>query len=538
MPDSASKELTLVKELINEYKIEEGLQHVNDIEQNENLTPEEALRTLYYKGLLYNNLGQPEIVLKISEELYQKSQELKMPLFSLDALFIQVWVLHFQGKMEEKNKLIEQYENIFKSIPREDSFELQERETFLWAMKGNRNFLKGNFDLSLEYLARSLSWFEGFDPHSFHYTSNLVAIAMSYYGKGELKLALEYIQKALSLIPEGEYLSQLLGKGHIYLTMGNIFYEKGNLDRALEYFFEFRDLVHKMAITEWMPEPYINIIRVVLAQNKVTKAQKYLEELKLLVEKHEPKFFYNSYQIARSLILKSSPRTRDRAEAENILKKILDANPYYSRALTVLCDLYFEEFQQSNHIEILDDIHPLTDNLQRSAIQANSYSLLANVKLLQAKVALLQINMVEARKLLTEAQKIAEEHDLQRLAGEISREHDHLLEKLKLWESFEKEQASVPERLKLASIDNVMERMQGKRAIEVPEVSIEEPILLLIMDKSGAAYFNHSFVGDWDFDDLFSSFMSAFNTFSGEIFSNSIDRVKNRSYDIYAFFQK
>jgi hypothetical protein len=46
------------------------------------------------------------------------------------------------------------------------------------------------------------------------------------------------------------------------------------------------------------------------------------------------------------------------------------------------------------------------------------------------------------------------------------------------------------------------------------------------MDKSGAAYFNHSFIGDWDFDDLFSSFMSAFNTFSGEIFSNSIDRVK------------
>jgi hypothetical protein len=281
-----------------------------------------------------------------------------------------------------------------------------------------------------------------------------------------------------------------------------------------------------MAFTEWIPQPYICIIRVLLAQNNVTEAQKYLEELKLLVEKYEPKYFYNSYQIARALILKSSPRTRDRADAENILKKIVDANPYDSRALTVLCDLYFEEFQQSNHIEILDDIQPLIDQLQRNAKQENSYSLLANVKLLQAKLALLQINMVEARKLLTEAQKIADDHGLQRLAGEISREHDHLLKELKLWESFKKEQSSVAERLKLASIDDVMERMQGKRAIELPEVSIEEPILLLIMDKSGATYFNHSFVGDWDFDDLFSSFMSAFNTFSGEIFSNSIDRVK------------
>jgi hypothetical protein len=148
------------------------------------------------------------------------------------------------------------------------------------------------------------------------------------------------------------------------------------------------------------------------------------------------------------------------------------------------------------------------------------------LKLLQAKLALLQVNLVEARKLLTEAQKVADEHGLQLLAGEISKEHDRLLEELKLWESFKKEKASVSERLKLASIDGVMERLQGRRAIEVPEASIEEPILLLIMDNSGVAYFNHSFIGEWDFDDLFSSFMSAFNTFSGEIFSRSIDRIK------------
>jgi hypothetical protein len=36
----------------------------------------------------------------------------------------------------------------------------------------------------------------------------------------------------------------------------------------------------------------------------------------------------------------------------------------------------------------------------------------------------------------------------------------------------------------------------------------------------------HTDIGDWDLDDLFSSFMSAFNTFSKKIFSNSIDRVK------------
>jgi uncharacterized protein (DUF2461 family) len=46
------------------------------------------------------------------------------------------------------------------------------------------------------------------------------------------------------------------------------------------------------------------------------------------------------------------------------------------------------------------------------------------------------------------------------------------------------------------------------------------------MDNSGATYFNHAFVTDWDYSDLFSSFMSAFNTFIDEIFSKSIDRIK------------
>jgi hypothetical protein len=222
---------------------------------------------------------------------------------------------------------------------------------------------------------------------------------------------------------------------------------------------------------------------------------------------------------------------RDHTEAETILKNIIDEDKGIItsptiRALIALCDLYFDEFRISNHMAVLDDIYPIVDRLRRGARESHSYSLLALVKLLRAKLALLQINMVEARKLLTEAQKIADNHDLQLLAGEISREHDHLLEELRLWESIKKEQASVAKRLKLASIDSVLKRMQGRLAIEPHEAVNEEPISVIIMDKSGVSYFNHSFIENWDCEDLFSSFISAFNTFTGEIFSRSIDRVK------------
>jgi len=127
---------------------------------------------------------------------------------------------------------------------------------------------------------------------------------------------------------------------------------------------------------------------------------------------------------------------------------------------------------------------------------------------------------------LTQAQQIADLYGLNLIAQSISSEHDKLLEQIKIWEDLKERDAPITERLKLASIEGVLERLQGTRAIEKPELVKEEPILLLIMDKSGNTFFNHNFTKDWDYNDLFSSFMSAFNTFSSEIFSKSIDRIK------------
>ncbi len=528
MSNSASKKLTLVKEIMREGKIEDALQIVKDIEQMENLTHKETLRTLFHKADLYYNSGQYKNALKFTEELYQKSQEKKMPLFSLDALVIKAWILYNLQEFEESYKSFQQHENLFKSIPRENSPEFQEREAELLLQKGYQNYVSGNFDLALDYCNKSLILQEQGHTHSSSSFSPSELLPFIYLAKGELKLALEYAEKALSSNPKGEY--YLVNKANIYRVIGVIYQEKGDLNNALEDQKRALDIYMKVGGSMWMAWSYLHIIQVLLTKKEFTLAQNYLKEFKQYSKENVEDWLSNNlYPLATALVLKSSSRMRDRVEAETILKKIVEESSFIfltNFALMNLCDWYFEEFRISNQMDILDDIHPLIDHLQRNARETNSFLFLANTKLFQAKLALLQINLLEARKLLTEAQLIADEHDLQLLAGAISKEHDLLLDELKQWESFKKTQTPVSERIKLASIDDVMKRLQGRRAIEVPEANIEEPILLLIMDKSGVTYFNHSFIGDWDFDDLFSSFMSAFNSFSGEIFSKSIDRIK------------
>lgn len=186
----------------------------------------------------------------------------------------------------------------------------------------------------------------------------------------------------------------------------------------------------------------------------------------------------------------------------------------------------FEASGTQTELEMLRDIQPLVERLIRESKRTNSFSMQAYALLLQGKISLLKMNIEDARQYLTKAQLIAEDHNLQFLAQQISSEHDKLLELVDELQQLEKKKASVSERLNLVSLDSTLDQLQGKCPIEPPELASEEPILLLIMGRGGVPYFNHPFVENWSFGDIFSSFMSAFNAFSSEIFAKNIDRIK------------
>ena len=105
-------------------------------------------------------------------------------------------------------------------------------------------------------------------------------------------------------------------------------------------------------------------------------------------------------------------------------------------------------------------------------------------------------------------------------------DHDDLLNKLELWQNFKETNASISDRLKLVSLDDDLKIFMKKKEIDIVEDSIEEPLFLSIISKSGMSLFTYFFSEEWEKKDLFSSFMTAFNTFSKEFFSKTLDRVK------------
>jgi tetratricopeptide (TPR) repeat protein len=383
---------------------------------------------------------------------------------------------------------------------------------------------KGDINQSLEYCKKALS-FKELDKRSKLYV--FILLGRIYLVKGELDKALRNLKQAIPLAEEMNNTDQLC---IILSNIGSIYREKIDYKNAEEFFSRGLTLSEKIGYFFSMGDHLFQLYRLNDMSKFYDKADQYLERLKELADKTENKINIQHYLIAKSLELQRNIRRRNRAEAEKLLLQIVEdtiAFPdlyYYS--LVSLCDLLLEELSMYNNPEIIEELNSLIKKLLDYAENQHSYPVLAEGKLLQAKLVLIEMDIEKAKKLLTEAQRVAEIRGLDLLAQRISSEHDILLRKVDEWDKLKKEDAPMAKRVELASIDSVIDRLQGKRAVEPPELINEDPILLLIMDNSGTTYFNHPFIANWDHSDLFSSFMSAFNMFMDEIFSKSIDRIR------------
>jgi hypothetical protein len=184
------------------------------------------------------------------------------------------------------------------------------------------------------------------------------------------------------------------------------------------------------------------------------------------------------------------------------------------------------EYRIDNDSEILAELNHYIANLLALAEKQHSYLVFCETFILKAKLALLNFDIKSARLFLTRAQKIAESYGMKRLAMKISYEHDELLRQLDMWEKLKKSEAPLSERWEFAGVNKQMENMVKKRMFEAPEISEEDPVMLLILTEGGDLLYSRKFIEDFSFeDDILGSFLTAINYFISEVFSEGLDRA-------------
>ena len=100
-------------------------------------------------------------------------------------------------------------------------------------------------------------------------------------------------------------------------------------------------------------------------------------------------------------------------------------------------------------------------------------------------------------------------------------------------EYFKRFRNPISERWKLAGLNEQMEIMMRKGLGDVPDISDEEPIFLLIVSEGGVPIFSQSFTSETSFQDhLFGGFFTTINSFITENFSEGLNRASFGKYTL------
>ncbi|NVM46665.1 MAG: tetratricopeptide repeat protein, partial [Candidatus Lokiarchaeota archaeon] len=384
---------------------------------------------------------------------------------------------------------------------------------------------KSRFDLAMEYTKKAMSIAKEIKFNHFWIALCQIFLGVIHVSIGEFNISLKHYMKSLAIFKEignNFYAAGLLG------NIGNIYVDLGNYDIALKYLEESL-LLYEIQSTG-VANALDNLIMAALEKGDIERAQKYFQRLESIYNQKKKGIIVLVFQRCKALILLKSSRIRDKAKAEKLLKKVVETETIHFDiiidAIVRLCDLLLSEFRINNNSEVLDEVNHYIAKLLIIAEKSHSFLVFCETFILQAKLALLNFNVKAARRFLTQAQKIADSYGIKRLAMKISYDHDELLKQSKMWENLQESEISISERWKLAGLSEQMEKLVRKRKIEVPELSDEEPVLLLIVSEGGVPFFSKSFIEEKSFEShLFGGFLTTIDYFIKEMFSEGLDRA-------------
>ncbi|MFX0062802.1 MAG: tetratricopeptide repeat protein [Candidatus Hermodarchaeota archaeon] len=569
---SPKNELIRAEEFIAQGKFTKALQVLENLEKMAGLSPHDLLTHQLLKSTLLNKLGRYEEGFKLAELVFKKSQGQEKSLLKVDAIIAMLDALWQLENHKNALELIEKGEFEIKTLDQHQRSELAWRDAYLknrkasiYLLKNDLNHAleffhqclelfkeitnkqglaacfynigriyqqKGEYIQALEHLQESVTIFQEInDRHGF--AKSLNVIGMIYQVRGELNRALTYFRQSLRIFKkignEQEIAMSFSGMAQIYR-------QKNELKRGLEYLQQSWELFKKIGNNDYISSTLLNLVYMALEDNSLKKAQGYSQQLQQINNQTKDKIISQRSRLAIALIMEANTQVQRSDKIKKLeqitQEEVIDVK-LTTGTLLILCKLLLDDLKIANNQINLNKIKNLINDLLKIAQQQQLPRLIAEIYLLKSKLRLIEQDVKAARTLLTQSQDLAEKKGLSRLAMKISREHDFLLEQLSNWDELYERNASLAARADFAQIAELIVQMIQMRTTEISKVPKEQPVSLLILDKSGILIFSKLFNLKADTNDmLIEELLSTIQTFSLDILSQSFDRGKLNEYTV------
>ncbi len=380
-------------------------------------------------------MGKSEEAIKYIEQSIELYKTLGMNVYG--QRFTIALNYYFAGEIKKAHEIFREvlpdYEN--SQSPRGKS-------VALW-ISANIEWHSGSINKAIEYLLEAIEILKvSKDKHLSTVVS--IALAGALNDKGEYDKALEISEENFNLVKQ---VNNIWTKSYYYELFGKIYLAKGDFNLALENAKKSLQLRKDLLNIKAMVRVLFLLVRISIDKNDVISYNKYLEELKVLVESNFNTLFDQISRIAQALVLKASPRPRDWMKALNILESIADEEPedknYAIIALNNLCELLMIEFSISGDTHVLEELEEHIERLEKIAKSQNNYALkleATNIQILtlwlKAQFSLADLDIQNARNLLLETRNLADEKGLFKLAEKMSQQQERLLGQVTIWDDF------------------------------------------------------------------------------------------------------
>jgi tetratricopeptide (TPR) repeat protein len=493
-------------------KYQEILTHLTELEKRgklSNFTLEEKSIYYYYESSALAQLGQHEEAYTVATEMLQEVELSKDQKIAVKLIAAQLRAMYKMKVLEEAYNVILKGDKII------DSLTLDERKTespwiakfhdlsaYIYDIEGDNEkiiqqyeaklslgeltnnslfvvdsltnlgevkFFQGELDLALDYFQKSLSLSETSGEDKF-LAGSLLGMGLIQSAKGNLDEALEYLQRSLNV---NQSLNDFHDVGLLFSQIGSIYRAKGQLELALSYLEKSLENFDSEEVCLCQSDAMLTKIMILLDLKDLRQAQKTLNDLNLAKESNPTRYNALQSQLANALVLKETPRMKEKALAQDLLKSIVEEEVLYFRYTAIaamhLCELLIIEFRSFGDPGVLEEVKKLIQQINQIGTQGTSYTLIIESSILQAKLLIVEGKLDNALQILEKAQNLTIENRLGLLGQIVNEEKASLEKEYSKWQNLIETNVSMKELVHQVQIEDYLRMAQKMVNVGSPE---------------------------------------------------------------------
>ena len=567
--------LVHIEELVLEGKYSDALPEIELLSQNVSLSHHKKFLLSLLKAEIYTTKSEPKRAEQIALTIFENIPQNANPFYKIDMLLTLIDVYNSLGDHVYELKFIEECEQLLKKVTTNSTdYNLNLRKITSWLYKARNKLNFGNRIQGLEFAQKAVTFSKevAYIPGLAHAYS-LIGF---YHGVlGNLAESLNYRLQALELykkVKDKRFIAYILDLiGTIYMDQGDedtalkyqlevlnlsksidnkyiigyntrmigiIHFYKGEFENSLYYLknavVKFEEVEHDDGTADCL---WILIYISVLVHDEMI-INKYFEKFKDIIGRvKDNKFIDQRYQFSEAIILKSSNRLANKIKAQELFQQLYAEEGVFYQiknfSILSLCELFLDELKATGNKELLVEIKSLISKLIDFATAQHVYTDLIRAYIILSRVVLLEFDIKHSQNLLTLAQNIAEEKGLKFLTLFVSKELDDFTAKSSQYMELIQKHVTINDLIELMFPEDNLAQLLYKRTVTMLNLQPETPVMFLIVINTGLCLFSQSFTGTTSTDDqLVAGLLTAINQFSGEIFSQTIDRIKFHEYTL------